>query len=100
MRFSIKCKLGNMRKEADWTVYPQMGDGSFIQIQSDHRICRFDVLTGKGMLSKHKANYACNIDLMPSLGATEVVVPQSVIEAAKAVQPRSGDHIGTNVFVA
>jgi len=100
MRFSIVARLGNMRSAVEWTVYPDMGDGSFFQIQSDHRICRFDKVTGKGMISKHKANYACNIDLMPMLGATEIVVPTEVIEAAKAAQPHSGDHIGGHVFVA
>lgn len=100
MRFNITAKLANMRRAVEWIVYPAMGDNTFFQIQSDHRICRFDKVTGKGMISKHKANHACNIDLMPMLGATEVVVPAELIEACKAAQPHSDDHIGGHVFVA
>lgn len=98
----IMAKLGNMRKEADFVVYPNRGgdaDNTKLLIQSDHRICEFDPTTGKGMLSKNKS-HACFADLMPFLGAMEVIVPADVIAAAIDAKPKSGDRIGANVFIA
>ena len=101
----IQCKLGNMRKAVGWVVYPpsRTSDGTLL-IQSDHRICQFNPETRKGMLSKHQANYATFLHLSKMMGATEVEVPQEVVDMAKAAQPQSGDLIGkgggVSVFVA
>jgi len=95
----IIARLGNMKKEADWVVYPER-DAKTITIQSDHRICRFDRTTGVGFLSKHKTNYSSFADLMPFAGAMEVVVSAEVIAAAIEAQPHSGDAIGSCVRIA
>lgn len=105
----ISAKLGNMRKAADWVVYPNASpspnaggvDGALvIQIQSDHRIAQFNSVTGRGWLSKHKSNGAYGPDLLPILGATPVVVPADVIAAALDAKPKSGDEIGPGVYIA
>lgn len=95
----IKAKLGNMRKETEWVVYPAAkGDGPVrTTIQSDHRICRFDPATGEGVLSAHQSGGAYFHHL--SLGATTITVPPEVIAAALAAQPKTGDRIGPGVVV-
>lgn len=98
----ITAKLGNMRKAADWVVYPASrteSDGSIL-IQSDTRIASFDPATGKGLLSKAKPNGAYFMHLSKFMGATEIEVPADVIEAARAAQPKSGDEIGPGVTIA
>jgi hypothetical protein len=98
----ITAKLGNMRKAADWVVYPASrtaADGSIL-IQSDTRIASFDPVTGKGMLSKARSGGAYFLHLTKFMGATEIVVPADVIAAATASQPKSGDRIGPGVYVA
>ena len=91
-------KLGNMKKEADWIVYPSSEDATTLTIQSDHRICQFDKKTGKGMLSKHKT-YSQFADLVGFLGATPIVVPPEIIALAVGSQPHSGDSIGGGVVI-
>ena len=97
----ITAKLGNMRKAADWVVYPASRTGeSEIVIQSDTRIASFDPATGKGLLSKAKPNGAYFMHLSKFMGATEIEVPADVIAAVQAAQPKSGDQIGPGVYVA
>lgn len=92
----IYAKLGNMRKVQDWIVYPQQTDkgNEILMIQSDTRMCRIDTTSRKGMLSKNKLNGAGFADCLAFLGATEIEVPQEVINAAIEAQPKSGDEIG------
>lgn len=101
---SITAKLGTMRKTVEWTVYPASKtsgkDAELTVIQSDHRICAFNPVTGEGWLSKACANGAYFIHLNPALGATVVTVPPEVREAALAATPKSGDEIGPGVYVA
>lgn len=97
---NITAKLGNMRKAVEWTVYPRSAmNPRIVTIQSDHRIAHFDVTTGQGMLSQHKASGAYFIHLVREAGAMPVVVPGDVVSAAVAMQPRRGDAIGPGVFV-
>lgn len=95
---TFTAKLGNMRKEVDWTVYPAKKDGRII-IQSDHRIAVFcNDGTNKGLLSKHCAGGAYFQHLSPVCGATVVDVPQEVIDAAVAAQPQNGDTMFNGVI--
>jgi hypothetical protein len=101
----VTAKLGNMRKAAEWTVYPpSTGDrGPSVTIQSDTRIAQFFTdgpAKGKGFLSKARSSGAYFIHLLPALGATPVLVPQDVIDAVLAVQPKSGDAVGPGVTIA
>jgi len=89
----INAKLGNMRKAADWTIYPHNDNGNIV-IQSDTRICKFDPTTGKGVLSRNVPNGAYFHHLNKFLGAIDVVVPREVIDACIDNQPKSGDKIG------
>lgn len=97
-KFHISARLGNMRKPADWIVYPASrggADGKLL-IQSDTRIAEIDVATKKARLSPAKSSGAYFIHLvMP--GVTTVDVPQDVIDAALAAQPKSGDTLGNGV---
>ncbi len=52
-------KLGKMRKEVDWVVYPIKS--SRIIVQSDSRIAEFDPQTGNGRLSKNQ--FMCHRNL-------------------------------------
>jgi hypothetical protein len=89
----ITAKLGNMRQAVEWTVYPEKKDGRII-IQSSKRIALFkNDGTNKGLLSKHQSSGAYFMHLSPMCGAEVVDVPQDVIDAAMAVQPKSGDRI-------
>ena len=90
-------KLGNMRKEADWIVYPNRtnGDNSKILIQSDKRICEFDPTTRKGMLSSGKGGHPGFMMLSKFMGAMEIEVPEEVVALALAHKPQSGDTLGS-----
>ena len=85
----FKAKLGSMRKEVDWIVYPvsTTSDPELIKIQSDKQICSFDKTSGKGVLRSGKKIEAVN-------------VPAEVIAAAIEAQPKSGDQIGPGCYVA
>lgn len=96
--YSITAKLGNMRKAVDWVVYPPSAPGVVI-IQSAHRICSFVVTTRNGLLSKSCSSGAYFMHLQPILGATPIEVPQSVIDAALAAQPKYGDKVGPGVTI-
>ena len=95
----IETKLGNMRKTQSWVVYPAKADG-MIMIQCSRRIAAFfDDGTNRGRLSGSH-NYPGFHTLSAALGAKEIDVPQEVIDAALAAQPKSGDQIGSVLFVA
>lgn len=100
---SVTLKLGNMRKAVNWTVYPRptnVGpEYTEVTIQSDSRICKFDTVTRKGLLSKHCPNGAYFIHLARHLGATEVEIPQEVVDQIVGCIPQPGTHIGANVYV-
>lgn len=95
----IIAKLGNMKKEKSWVVYPRKDGDPNIIIQTTDRIARFDATTGKGVLSKSKygAGFAM---LNPFMGAQEITVPENVIMSALGNAPRSGDEVGPGVRIA
>tara|TARA_Y100000310_G_scaffold134821_1_gene133730 strand:- start:841 stop:1143 length:303 start_codon:yes stop_codon:yes gene_type:complete len=94
---TITAKLGNMRKEKEWVVYPFVEGRDGLVIQCDKRIAQFDPETGEGRISDGKGGHPGFLKLQKFLGATEIVVPEEVREAAKAAQPQSGDTIGNGV---
>lgn len=87
--YHINAKLGTMRKDVGWTVYPHQSDGHII-IQSQYRICRINPSTRKGMLSRHCSSGAYFVHLSRMLGATEVDIPQDVLDACYPVQAELG----------
>ena len=89
---TIKTKLGNMRKSAEFVVYPRSDYGN-VKIQSSHRTCLFDADTGKGWLSRHVANYPTFLHCNPVMGGTAIIVPQEVIDEALAAEPKIGDKV-------
>jgi hypothetical protein len=96
----IMAKLGKMRRAAEFCVYPAQKDGR-ITIQSDKRIAVFrNDGNNRGMLSKHCSDGAYFIHLSPMCGATEVDIPQEVIDAAIDAMPQSGDVICGVVTIA
>lgn len=96
---TIRARLGGMRAEADFVVYPPQKDGRIV-IQSEHRIAIFlNDGSNKGLLSKHRPGGAYFQHLSPACGAEVVDVPQAVIDAAVAAQPQPGDNIGGGIVI-
>jgi hypothetical protein len=96
----IDAKLGKMRKVVDWVVYPQKKDGRIV-IQSDTYIaCFHNDGSNKGLLSKRQSGGAYFMHLSPMCGASVVDIPQDVIDAALAAQPKSGDVIHGVLHIA
>jgi phosphoheptose isomerase len=81
----IDCKLGNMRKVADWVLYPMKEGTETVIIQSDRRIADVNLTTGKAVLSSGKGGSYCNtfLHLNPIMGAVEIDVPADVLEELK-----------------
>jgi hypothetical protein len=95
----VTAKLGKMRKEVRWIVYPAQKDGRIV-IQADKRIALFtNDGSNKGFLSKSVSSGAYFLHLSPACGATVVDIPQAVIDAALAVQPQKGHQIAPGVHV-
>ena len=92
----ITCKLGNMRKAVEWSVYPpgRMDDSNRLLIQCDKRIALIDIEKKKVILSSGKGGHPGFHALNPRLGAKLYDCPQEVIDAAKEAQPQPGDTIG------
>lgn len=77
---SVNAKLGNMRKEEEFTIYPRK-EGDNLILQSDSRICIIDTITRKGMLSKRCQNPVF-IMATRAMGATQIEVAQEIIDAS------------------
>lgn len=94
---SISFKIGNMRKVVDWTVYPasrtESQDDPTLFVQSDKRALSINLKTKKGMLSNGKGHPGF-MSTQKLLGATEVDVPDEIIELCTDAQPQKGDDIG------
>ena len=95
---SFQAKLGNMRKSVEWITYPNSTDERVI-IQSDNRICSFNPKTRKGFLSNGKANTNNFVGLHPQLGATEIDVPEEIVKAAIASEPKKGDEVAPGLII-
>lgn len=95
----IDCKLGNMRKVVDWVVYPIDPKQPDVRIiQCDKRICKLDLTTKKGVLSKSQ-NYPAFITLSPMLGSTPIDIPDDVIAMLKADNTAVGSVLLSPEFV-
>ena len=100
----ITAKLGTMRKAVEWVVYPPQNDSRII-IQSSTYIAAFAgpqnaIPQGKCLLSKRQSGGAYFVHLSPMCGASFVDLPDEVLAAALAAQPKSGDQVGPGVVFA
>lgn len=89
----LKAKLGKMRKEQEFSVYPATEDGQII-VQSDKAIGQFDPATGLGVLNSKGSNSKYFAHLTEFMGAEPYQFPLEFVEACKATQPKKGDMIG------
>lgn len=72
---SVNWKLGNMRKAADWTIYPRKSaDEPEVTIQCEKRIAQVNLDTKEGILSSGKGGHPGFHTLHPALGATKIVL--------------------------
>lgn len=94
----VLAKLGNMKKVQEFIVYPAQAGLDTVKIQSDKRICVFDPVTGKGVLSAQKQSGAYGVHLYAP-DAMPVEVPKEVIEQVMSARPKKGDVIGPGVTV-
>lgn len=94
---NLTIKLGNMKRAQEFTVCPVSNVAPhLVTIQSDKRIARIDLETGKAVLSDGKGGHQGFAKLMPFLGAKEVDVPADVLEevgrlVANVVAQQNGD---------
>lgn len=80
----LTVKLGNMRRVQEFTVCPVSNtEPHLVTIQSDKRIARIDLNTGKAILSDGKGGHQGFHKLMPFLGAKEVDIPADVLEEVR-----------------
>ncbi len=94
----LTLKLGNMRRPAEFIVYPFAEGQTELTIQSDKRIAKVDLTTGKGMLSSGRGHPGFHA-LSRFLGAIDITVDAATLESLKAIQPQKGDRIGQCVYV-
>lgn len=84
---TIKAKLGKMRKEVSWVVYPISEGDTHAFIQSDKRCALIDLASGKGTLSGSH-NYPIRVTLnMP--GTELIAVSADVLASIKDSAPKS-----------
>ena len=94
----ITLKLGNMRKAADFVVYPKGENDTHLLLQSDKRIARVEIATRKGILSSGKGGHPGFMALqLPGTMPIELSAEQ--LAEALGAQPKSGDKIGDGVYV-
>lgn len=90
----ITLKLGNMRKPADFVVYPKAENDTHLILQSDKRIAKVEIATGKGILSSGKGGHPGFIALMLP-GTMPIELSKEQLAEALGAQPKSGDKIGS-----
>ena len=87
----IDGKLGNMRKSVDWVVCHVSNDSPNERtIQSDKRIARINLDTGKAMLSDGKGGHPGFHKLAKFAGAVEVDCPQDILDQLKNLDEDHG----------
>lgn len=78
MRFkNYTFKAGNMKAEQEFTLYPYTG-GETITLQSDKRICKVNVHTGKGVMNRKNEQRGAYFAHF-ALGTIEVQVPHTTM---------------------
>jgi hypothetical protein len=84
-------KIGNMRKSQEWVVYPlNNADQTTRVIQSDNRIAKVDLTTGKVLLSDGKGGHQGFPKLHISLGAKLYDCPQDILEQLRKLSAPVG----------
>lgn len=94
----IKAKLGNMRKEQEFTVYPQ-NDPEIVTVQSDKSIGQFFITgenKGKGLLNI-KGSYFPH--LSPNMGAISYTFPEDFVEKVIAAIPKKGQKVAPGLVI-
>lgn len=91
----VNGKLGNMRKSVDWVVCPVTTDEPDERtIQSDNRIARINMKTGKGVLSDGKGGHQGFHKLSSAFGAKEVDCPQDILDQLNNLDEDHGVQSG------
>jgi hypothetical protein len=81
---NFTAKLGNMKKAQEFTVCPVSNtEPHLVTVQSDKRIARIDLTTGKAMLSDGKGGHPGFHKLLPMCGAVEVDVAPDVLDEVR-----------------
>jgi len=87
----LTCKVGNMRKEKQFTVCPVSDqEPHLITIQSDNRIARVNTQTKKIVVSNGKGGHQGFLNLNPMMGAKEYDCPAVVLEQLTALEEDHG----------
>lgn len=98
----IEMKISGMRKAQDFIVYPIGKDDTdqIIKIQSETRIGKIDLKTGRGLMSQSHSNGAYFVHLqMDKL--TPFTISESDLEAIKAhIFKTAGSNVGTRGIVS
>ena len=62
MQRDYSIKMANMTKPQEFTLYPYNGEKTIL-LQSDKRIARVNLETGKGIMNRSNKGYPSSIDL-------------------------------------
>lgn len=89
MIHSVTGKIGNMRKSVDWVVYP-VQDPDERTIQSDKRIARVNLQTGKVTLSDGKGGHQGFYKLNLHMGAKEYDCPKEILDQLRETPVQTG----------
>ena len=100
MFHSVECKLGNMRKNQRWTVYPAAEDAVFATIQCENRIAKVELATGKTILSSGKGGHQGHIMLSQLMGAIDTTCPADVLVQLREIVAKMNGTIVTVVGIA
>jgi hypothetical protein len=96
----ITTKIGNMRKEKDFVVYPvsYSGKENVLYIQSDNACARFNTETGEGVMSNKGS---CPMDYYLTFKGQKFTCPPDVIKQALEIACPVGklEQIGPGVFM-
>lgn len=87
----ITAKLGNMRKEQSFIVYPRTDDDEAI-LQSDGRICFVRLSDKTGLINRKNENYPNSVSLHPSMRPIVIAVPDEIVAQIEAI-PVSGRQV-------
>lgn len=87
----VNGKLGNMRKAVEWVVYPALdAEQRSRVIQSDRRVARVDLDSGKAVVSDGKGGHPGFHKLTSFMGATECECPEEILTALRELPTQVG----------
>jgi hypothetical protein len=101
MFIDVICKLGNMKKPQEFTIYPEEADRPhLVLIQSDKRIAQIDLNSGKGVLSDGKGGHQ-GFWKLQAAGAMAIEVPPDVVAEIRRLMDvrRAGPKTGLSGLV-